>query len=150
MSAYAPGHRKECHLSMDEISPCVRFVSEYESQPNWQQRERILYDYLIEYIYDGRGEYIIQNEKFQVSRGDVVLIPPAVVHSIKADSEYPFVRQSVHFDFSYVGEYDSMPWWEWFPDELQEAKIHPTPIFSKGNPSLPGFAYKYPQRLSHP
>lgn len=131
MSEHFVGCKKDFPLSMDEISPYVRFVSEYKSKPNWHQQERILYDHLIEYIYDGKGQYVIQNETFQVSRGDVVLIPPGVVHNIEADSEYPFVRQSIHFDFSYVGGYDSMPLWEWFPDELQKDKIHPTPIFSK-------------------
>ena len=131
MSKHSLNHKKPFYLFIDEISPCVRFVSEFKAKPNWHQRERILYDHLIEYIYDGRGQYIIQNERFQVSRGDVVLIPPGVVHSIKADSEYPFLRQCVHFDFSYVSGCDSMPSWEWFPDELQEDKIHPAPIFSE-------------------
>ena len=131
MRAQAPDQNKTFHLSIDAISPHVRFVSEYKAEPDFRFRERILYDHLIEYIYDGKGQYIVQNEKVPVYRGDVVLIPPGVVHSIEADHETPFVRQCVHFDFSYVGGYDSMPWWEWFPEPLKEDKIHPTPVFSE-------------------
>ncbi|MCK5526603.1 MAG: AraC family ligand binding domain-containing protein, partial [Candidatus Latescibacteria bacterium] len=131
MRAQAPDQNKTFHLSIDAISPHVRFVSEYKAEPDFRFRERILYDHLIEYIYDGKGQYIVQNEKVPVYRGDVVLIPPGVVHSIEADHETPFVRQCVHFDFSYVGGYDSMPWWEWFPEPLKDDKIHPTPVFSE-------------------
>ena len=131
MNEHFPGNRKDCSLSINEISPYVRFVSEYKSKPDWQQQKRILYDHLIEYIYDGKGLYVIQDEEFHVSRGDTIFIPPGVIHDIRADSKQPFVRQCVHFDFIYMGGYDSMPMWEWVPDELQEDKIHPTPIFSE-------------------
>lgn len=131
MSKHSIGHRKDFYLSVDEISPYVRFVSEYRAGPNFRFPERILYDHLIEHIYDGKGAYVIQGKEYCVSRGDIVFIPPGVVHSIKADNRQPFVRQSVHFDFIYTGGYDTMPMWEWVPNELQEDKIHPTPIFSE-------------------
>ncbi|MCD6166524.1 helix-turn-helix domain-containing protein [bacterium] len=131
MSGKHSDNKKRFYLLIDKISPQVRFVGEYTAKPNWEQRPRILYDHLIEYIYDGKGLYTIGDKKFQVSRGDLVLIPPGVIHSMKSDSERPFVRQCVHFDFNYVGGYDSMPAWEWVPHKLQAEKVHPTPIFSE-------------------
>lgn len=114
-------------FSIDNISPHVRFISEYKAAPGFFMRPRILYDHLMEYICKGKGFYTINKITYTVSAGDIIIIAPDTVHSIVADNDSPFIRQCVHFDFFYMGGYELMPLWEVKRDKMQKDKLHSTP-----------------------
>jgi AraC-like DNA-binding protein len=116
---------------IEEISPYVRCVGEYAAVPHTRIQARILYDHLLEYINEGKGQYIVNDKVYQVSSGDVILIPPCSVLSLMADEKDPYIRQCVHFDFKYMGGYTSMPLFEWFPGKLKKDKIHLAPSFAQ-------------------
>lgn len=46
--------------------------------------------YIIHYVFKGKGEFVIQNEKYEVSENEGFLIPPGIVVSYKADHDNPW------------------------------------------------------------
>ena len=46
--------------------------------------------YIIHYVFNGKGEFLINNNKFYISEGQGFLIPPETVVSYKADHENPW------------------------------------------------------------
>jgi AraC-like DNA-binding protein len=109
---------------LDSISPFVRFGGEFRDDADLFLPGRVLYDHLLEYLAEGRADYTIEGDTHRVDAGQVVLIPPRTVHTIKARGKGTVVRQCVHFDFVFEGEYASMPAWEWHPNPIHSSDVH--------------------------
>jgi len=71
----------------DEVSSCIRFISEFETEkldPHSHNTDEFYY------ILHGRGTIKVGSEKTHVYPGDLIYIPPNAVHSAKSESkDYP-------------------------------------------------------------
>lgn len=56
-------------------------------------------DHVYTYIASGSAEFIIAGVRYQLHRGNAIIIPPYMTHMIIPDGEEPFVQYIIHFDF---------------------------------------------------
>jgi AraC-like DNA-binding protein len=97
------------HKELQEVNPYIRICVLTKTYPGWRSLNRIIYDHEIVLILSGYGEVIIEDRKYECSRGDLLLIRPGSVHSMTARDEDPFNMYVVHFDFFYERERNFWP-----------------------------------------
>lgn len=78
------------------LSPFIRLVKISRSQQ--LLGEWIDFDHVFTYIEQGEAEFIIDGMRYQLKSGDVLIIPPLMVHLIHATSKTPLIQYIVHFD----------------------------------------------------
>lgn len=81
------------------MRPFVRQSGDEWREP-WLLRRRKLLDYLLVYIAEGDGRFVVGEQSFGVSAGDVVWIPPDTVHEMAGMHRLMHVLY-VHFDLLY-------------------------------------------------
>lgn len=81
------------------LRPYVREAQE-GFRPTWYIKPRRLFDYLLVNLQEGTGEFIIGNERYAASAGDLFWIPPDTLHEMRGNA--PGTRlQFIHFDLIY-------------------------------------------------
>jgi AraC-like DNA-binding protein len=81
------------------LHPYVRHCGD-PRRPAWQLGFRRLLDYLLVYIAEGRGEFIVGETSYQAQPGDLFWIPPDTPHSMEGYAP-SMVCPYVHFDLIY-------------------------------------------------
>lgn len=84
-------------ISVENICPYVRNVG--SGNIDWQGRMRKIYDYELMYFISGKGVYRLNDEKYSISEGSMLLIKPNIAHTLVLDGEYEYIW--IHFDFFY-------------------------------------------------
>ena len=81
------------------LHPYVRQTGDDFRKP-WLLRSRKLLDYLVVYIAEGAGRFVVAGEEFPVGPGDLIWIPPDTLHEMEG---YAPVMHCVyaHFDLLY-------------------------------------------------
>ena len=78
------------------LSPYVRGALEHWREP-WHIPRRVVLDYLLVYIVSGTGPFSVGDDRFDVGPGDLIWIPPGVLHEMRGVSPTMFVAY-LHFD----------------------------------------------------
>ncbi|WP_447724998.1 AraC family transcriptional regulator [Sphingomonas koreensis] len=78
------------------LSPYVRGALEHWRGP-WHIKRWVVLDYLLVYIASGTGHFSVGNGAFDVGPGDLIWIPPGVLHEMRGVSPTMFVAY-LHFD----------------------------------------------------
>jgi len=78
------------------LSPYVRGALEHWRGP-WHIARRAVADYLLVHIVSGTGRFSVGDEAFDVGPGDLVWIPPGVLHEMRGHPPKMFVAY-LHFD----------------------------------------------------
>ena len=84
---------------LNSFSPYVRQSGD-QWRPRWQIKSRKLLDYLLVFIADGEGFFIVDGETLALNSGDAVLIPPDTSHEMNGTSEKMHCIY-LHFDLIY-------------------------------------------------
>ena len=58
---------------------------------------RLLQDYVLIYCLDGQGWLELQDNRFSIKKGDLLICPPGIIHSYGADAKDPWTKYWVHF-----------------------------------------------------
>jgi len=87
-------------MPFTEINPFVRYVHLERFLPGLHPTFVKAYDYRLFYLYDGKGSIIVQNEKFDPSRGSLLYFKPGTGYRIVSDKDDPLVFIGVNFDFT--------------------------------------------------
>lgn len=93
-----PGYEKEIEL-IKWLKPYVRQCGA-ERRDRWHNNNRKLLDYLVVYIKEGYGKFIINGVPYSAKAHDLFWIPPDTVHSMNGFSNY-MVCPFIHFDLIY-------------------------------------------------
>ena len=80
------------------ISPYVRMMRLKKVTTMLSGKWRDI-DHVYTYIASGSAEFIIAGVRYQLHRGNAIIIPPYMTHMIIPDGEEPFVQYIIHFDF---------------------------------------------------
>lgn len=56
-------------------------------------------DYVFTYIASGSADFIVEGNKYMLSAGSVIIIPPFMTHIILSHGKEPLVQYIMHFDF---------------------------------------------------
>jgi len=81
------------------LSPYVRGALEHMRGP-WHIPRRAVLDYLLVHIVSGTGRFTVGDDSFDVGPGDLIWIPPGVLHEMRGHPPRMFVAY-LHFDLVY-------------------------------------------------
>ena len=84
-----------------EMNFCVRRARTDTMALHWELPPRTIFDHEILFVEDGELLLDMGGEAFHVLPGDVVLIPPRVVHSFHTVGPRRFKQPHIHLDFAY-------------------------------------------------
>jgi len=87
-------------MSIAEVHPHLRLINLYKSGPGFNSGSRKLYDHYFLYVHKGKGEIIIDKNKYSATSGDMFFCSPGVENTIIADIKDPFILSGINFDFS--------------------------------------------------
>ena len=95
-----PGLRGELDQDLAAaLSPYVRGALEHLRGP-WHIPGRAVLDYLLVHIVSGTGRFTVGDDSFDVGPGDLIWIPPGVLHEMCGHPPRMFVAY-LHFDLVY-------------------------------------------------
>lgn len=82
----------------ESINPYIRRVWYHTMQPGESIKTRVIFDYELIYIKNGKAEIVIDDKLYVAQPGDLFLIRPKQPHSIRAFPNEPLVQPHIHFD----------------------------------------------------
>lgn len=86
-TTFIPYSHYECRIPDDFVSVTMHWHSEFE----------------INYIVCGRGEFICGDEKFTGEAGDIVVIPPNMLHAAYSSDNNPLIYHAFVFNANMLG-----------------------------------------------
>ena len=87
------------HEILAFLRPYVRHCGD-SHRPAWRMEARKLLDYLLVYIADGRGRFVIDGREYEARPGDLFWIPPDAPHSMEGYAPGMHCPYA-HFDLVY-------------------------------------------------
>ena len=89
-------------MEISEIAPYVRIMRTTVSTAPIQSY--IDPEYVFTYIKEGEGIFILEGTEYRIKAGDMILMPPYLLHIIKPDPPYRLVQYVIHFDLFFRPE----------------------------------------------
>ena len=80
------------------LSPYIR-VARYDVQTTAFKFDRVLWDYEIIYLEEGKIKLTIDNTVYECLPGDIIFIRPHTYHILEANGTEKVLQPHVHFDF---------------------------------------------------
>lgn len=98
MTDFIPGYTTGIEL-LPMLRPYLRQCGN-SPRPAWVIDERKLLDYLLVYIEEGKGKFVIDGVKYNAEKNDLFWIPPDTIHYMEG---YPpeMICPYIHFDLIY-------------------------------------------------
>jgi len=91
------------------FAPYVRVAMDSRIEAPWVIGERVIWDYELLYVMEGRLAVTIEDDHYEAQPGDVFLFKPKQRHSIRLDGS-GYVRQPhVHFDLDLLPDRHAVP-----------------------------------------
>ena len=81
-----------------QLSPYVRFAIDQHIDASWHLEERIIFDYELLYIKEGKLRITVEDTVYKAGPGDVFLFRPNRRHSMQPLSPQGFRQPHLHFD----------------------------------------------------
>ncbi len=91
------------------LCPYVRRAWYNIMPPGKSVNERVIFDYELVYIKEGKGLITIEEQEYTCSQGDVYLFRPKQRHSIGAVYGQQLSQPHIHFDLLYYPDRDQVP-----------------------------------------
>lgn len=96
-------------LNLNQVSPYIRLATHSKLFGPYSISKRIIFDYLIVYIKDGKGTLIYNNKKYKLKTDDVIFIAPNVEHEIIVADGDLLCQPHIHFDITYDELSETIP-----------------------------------------
>lgn len=91
------------------LSPYIRRAWYHILQPNMDIRERVIFDYEILYIKEGKALITIEDTMYTGVPGDLFIFRPRQRHSISMVFNEPLIQPHIHFDLTYADDRERVP-----------------------------------------
>jgi AraC-like DNA-binding protein len=85
-------------MDLNSISPYIRVAMDSNIQPPWHLKERVILDYELLYVKEGKALITIEKDEYHANSGDIFLFKPKKAHSIKVLGNTCFHQPHIHFD----------------------------------------------------
>lgn len=85
-------------MNINTISPYIRLATHSVIPSVHTIRRRVLYDFEIIYVKDGKCRINIDGTDYICRKNDVVFLPPGVPHSFHTYEDIEFNQPHIHFD----------------------------------------------------
>lgn len=91
-------------MDLNYISPYIRVAMDSIIKPPWHLKERVIFDYELLYVMEGKALITIEKEEYYANPGDIFLIKPKKAHSIKVLDNTCFRQPHIHFDLFFQSD----------------------------------------------
>ena len=91
-------------MNLNYISPYIRVAMDSIIQPPWYLKERVIFDYELLYVMEGKALITIEDEEYTANPGDIFLLKPKKPHSIKVLGNTCFHQPHIHFDLLFQAD----------------------------------------------
>lgn len=88
-------------MDKNYFSPYVRLAMFSTIQPPFLIRERIIYDYELIFVRDGKSRLTVAGTEYICQRNDIVFIRPGIPHKFENFGDCVFEQPHIHFDVCY-------------------------------------------------
>ncbi|PYI55861.1 AraC family transcriptional regulator [Paenibacillus flagellatus] len=85
-------------MDLSALTPYVRKAMDHTAPAGWHLRERVLFDYELLYVKEGRVLVTVRDRAYEGVPGDLFLFKPREPHSLRVGTESPFRQPHIHFD----------------------------------------------------
>ena len=88
-------------MKKDSLSPYIRVAMQSTLTSPFAIQKRVIFDYEIIFVEEGRCNIIIDGISHLCKKNDVVFLRPGVPHQFKCVNRSDFVQPHIHFDLLY-------------------------------------------------
>lgn len=89
------------NMDINYLSPYIRVAMDSRIEPPWHLQERVIFDYELLYVKEGRILVTVEDREYFGNPGDIFLFKPKQRHSIRVLGENCFRQPHIHFDLFY-------------------------------------------------
>lgn len=112
--------------------PTARLIYEGVWDDDYVEPMRRLYDNELVYVSDGRFQFELAGQRWTLSKGSVVIIPPGIWHESRALPGGHVKRHCIHFDWIPLTYPESRPLASYTGDTFEAEWISPVPKEIRG------------------
>jgi AraC-like DNA-binding protein len=91
------------------LCPYIRRAWYNILQPNEDIRERVIFDYELLYIKEGKALITVEDRSYTGTAGDMFIFRPRQRHSIRVIYNERLVQPHIHFDLLYYADREQVP-----------------------------------------
>lgn len=132
---------------MDHFSPYIRVAFDHTIEAPWVIPERVIWDYELMYVMEGRLLVTVEDNLYHGLPGDVFLFKPNQRHSIRTADSHRIRQPHVHFDLYSLPDRKEV---SVSFKTLQQMNQKEKGAFRKDELSLPPYSLPNHFRLSQP
>lgn len=88
-------------MNKNEFSPYIRVAMNSILSAPFTISNRVIFDYEIILVADGKCKITIDNTEYLCKKNDVVFLRPGIHHKFECVDNTDFVQPHIHFDLSY-------------------------------------------------
>ncbi|HUC92903.1 MAG TPA: AraC family transcriptional regulator [Paenibacillus sp.] len=88
-------------MILQQLSPYIRVAMDSKIPFPWQLKERVLFDYELLYVKEGRMRVVIEGQTYEGEPGDLFLIRPKQRHTMEKIGTGMLRQPHLHFDLYY-------------------------------------------------
>ena len=89
-------------MLIEQLSPYIRVAMDSKINFPWHLKERVLFDYELLYVKEGRVKVTIEDQCYTGEPGDLFLFRPKQRHTIRKIGTSPLRQPHLHFDLYYT------------------------------------------------
>ena len=87
-------------MNLSLINPYIRLAMESRIPSGHHIAQRIIYDYELIYLEEGRFNFVYNGKAYDCKAGDIIFICPGIAHSFRLDHG-EISQPHIHFDITY-------------------------------------------------
>lgn len=88
-------------MDKNSLSPYVRLAMFSTINPPFLIRERVIYDYELIFVRDGKCRLTVDGVEYICQRNDIIFIRPGIPHQLENYGDCVFEQPHIHFDMCY-------------------------------------------------
>lgn len=93
----------------ENINPYIRRVWHHTMYPSDAVAPRVIFDYELIYVKEGKATIVIEDTSYITQPGDLFIIRPKQTHSITPFPGEALVQPHIHFDLEYYSDAAEVP-----------------------------------------
>lgn len=96
---YNPSKISPVKIDLAEISPYIRYVNNYAPSWSFEEPERIIYDFELMYVADGKAVLWYDNVCYPLKKSDLFYLRPYTKNHLCVQKDDHFRIHCIHFDW---------------------------------------------------
>ena len=88
-------------MNIAKLNPYIRLAKKSTLRHPFQINNRVILDYELVYVREGKCNITIDGERHIFKKGDIFLLTPGTEHRFDSIEGYPFSQPHIHFDMFY-------------------------------------------------